>query len=70
VRYSVSTHFRKALLKIEAHSEKYSPADGDVVDMKAKNLVDLLLGIFSKDPVSHIKDGNTPQLVIKVIIRA
>ena len=33
LRYSVSTHFKKALLKIEAQGEKYNPSDGDVLDM-------------------------------------
>ncbi|MBQ9000764.1 MAG: cation:dicarboxylase symporter family transporter, partial [Eggerthellaceae bacterium] len=33
VRYAVSTRFKKALLKIEVQGDKYSPADGDVVDM-------------------------------------
>ena len=38
------------------------------VDMKAKDLVNLLLDIFPKDPVSPLKDGNTPQLVIMGLV--
>ena len=38
------------------------------VDMKAKDLVTLLLDIFPKDPISPIKDGNTPQLVIMGLV--
>ena len=34
------------------------------VDIKVKDLVNLLLDVFPKDPVSPIKEGNTPQLVI------
>jgi len=37
-------------------------------DMKARDLVGLLLDIFPKDPVSPIKDGNTPQLVIMGLV--
>ena len=33
VRYSVSTRFKKAFLKIEARGERFDPADGIVVDM-------------------------------------
>lgn len=38
------------------------------VDMKAKDLVNLLLDIFPKDPISPLKDGNTPQLVIMGLV--
>ena len=38
------------------------------VDMKARDLVNLLLDIFPKDPISPIKDGNTPQLVIMGLV--
>ena len=41
--------------------------EGDV-DMKAKDLVNLLLDIFPKDPISPINDGNTPQLVIMGLV--
>lgn len=37
-------------------------------DMKVRDLVNLLLDIFPKDPVSPIKDGNTPQLVIMGLV--
>lgn len=38
------------------------------VDMKAKDLVGLLLDIFPKDPISPIMNGNTPQLVIMGLV--
>jgi|GEM_PF-2278421 len=38
------------------------------VDMKAKDLVNLLLDVFPKDPISPLKDGNTPQLVIMGLV--
>ena len=41
--------------------------DGDV-ELKARDLVNLLLDIFPKDPISPIKDGNTPQLVIMGLV--
>ena len=41
--------------------------DGDV-DIKAKDLVNLILNIFPKDPISPIKDSNTPQLVIMGLV--
>ena len=37
-------------------------------DMKVKDLVNLLLDIFPKDPISPIIDGNTPQLVIMGLV--
>ena len=66
VRYSVSTHFKKALLKIEAQGEKYNPSDGDVLDMDSIEDSELQ-PLLRQDKEAVIYGYHAGQNVVRVV---